>query len=765
MRIDRCHRRGAVILVGILAVGVGVRPAWASARRAVATVDTMPATRPAPVASIADVTERMRACIAQLVAGLASDDPKACVIAQEDLLSLHAGFLAALSSHAQDGDLEVRIRVRDLLAQIAVQARVSRILLKLPDGERGKIRRLRRRSPRLFEQVLSPDWSQRSKALAALAEPGKDPRHLASPLLVMSLRHPSPELATAAATAAAAGDYRSDAVIDALTDLLERTWRRASNDGSYGYIGPGSRQSNPHVAALNALAVIASPRAVPKLLELLMKDRSWDTRRNAVIADAIAASEDLRTIPVLMKELGRTSPQRSWWVERVRGSTVPADYALLILLKLTGQSPGSYGLLRFDYYNTPYLGFIKAKDRRAAGAKFKKWWTANKDAGPYKDLGPLSAPRQGGKLTPTPASAKHQQTASAPHDGGPVVEVQAFREELISQVQLLVGRLGSRRLRSRLRAHGGLLTMHRTYMESMIFHAGRSSAPVRAQLLDVVGDAVTDSRMYNVRASLPKNDRDKFSRLEADRPHLLRDSFSLSWKRRVRAMKEVQTMADPNALAEPLVVMALRGSPERLVIAAAKAVESGKYHSDRIVEALADILAKTSQNAWRSTRYSSAQPNVDQHMPHIAAMKAIGRVKNPNAAPFLLALMSDGRTALDRNAMLAEALAATGDRRIIPTLLSRLSETRVWTTMSTGKSVVTVAPCDPALMALIKLTGQDPKDYKLLKWPRRETFYGFRDRKQRAAAIKKFKDWWAENKTTPRYRDLKPITLPKIRKK
>ena len=798
MRIIGGHWHGGAVaaaLVAAVAVGVAAGTVQRTVSKA---VDTRPATAPgsAPAGAPArrplahkDLEAHMLLGVGRLVVDLASDDPQSCIRAQADLLSLQAGFLAALSKHTDDADLEVRVRVKDLLGKIALETRVSRILLKLPPVERDKLRRLRRRRPRLFGEMLSPDWSRRVKTIGELTRRGTDPQRLASPLLIMSLHHPSSELVVAAADAVAAGNYRSDAVIDALTGLLERTWtwQRGSSRSDYEY-DPGRRAelgaAAMNAAALNANTATGTPRAVPKLLELLTSRRSVDARRLAALAEAIASAGELRAIPTLIYELRRTSPQRRWWAENIRGSTTPADYALFILLRLTGQAPRSYGLLYFDYYGRPQLGFAESKDRRAAVAKFRKWWAANRDKGPFKGLKPLPALPSGTtvrspklasgrstsgpkKRTGPPAASPASAPATAPLPrpaARKIVRIDSLRDDLASRVDDLARQLGSGRLASRLRAHRDLLAMQQAYLDSLVAHADRCGPDVRAQLMDVITDALTEARLHNARVKLPKQVWRKLAGLEPDRPHLLKDAFSLSWKRRVKAMTEIRTMDDSNALAEPLVVMGLRGSVPQVVTAAARAAETGRYHSDRIVEALTDILLKAPRGAWGSG-WRGPRPD-QQRLPHLAALKALGKVRNPKAAPLLLALLLDQRSAdYVRDGMLADALAATGDKRVIPLLLPRLARSRFTSSMSTGKTVVTAAPSDAALMALIKLTGQDPKDYKFQQWPRRESFYGFRDNKQRSAAIKKFKDWWARNKTTPAYRDLKPITLPEVRVK
>ena len=65
----------------------------------------------------------------------------------------------------------------------------------------------------------------------------------------------------------------------------------------------------------------------------------------------------------------------------------------------------------------------------------------------------------------------------------------------------------------------------------------------------------------------------------------------------------------------------------------------------------------------------------------------------------------------------------------------------------------------------LRLTKQDPANYKFV-FPALDehmgSIFGFKDIKDRAKAIKQFKQWWEKNKDTEPYKGLKPLPLPDL---
>jgi len=755
----------AVVLLGSALTAAGPADRTPAAPRA----EPNAAPKAAPPITAPPTPEELRIrlgrCVDQRVADLASDDPQRCVQGQTALLGLARVYLDALSQYVDHDDLETRVRARDLLSHVLTETRVCRILLKLPPAQRAKLHELRKQEPGLFQEMLAKDWARRVQAVRELTEPRRDPKHLAEPLLILSLQHPSAKLVSAAATAAGGGDYRSDAMVDALLALLVRHWDRYDEYPPYAYRGgDDGGPANPATAALWALQELNSPRAVPGLLALLCKDSGSDISRQVALAELIGAAGERRAIPALIERLDRVAPRRRWHGADVRGTYTPADFAFLALLRLTGQAPSSYDFTYGHQYDRPFVMFATRARRRAAFAKFRQWWDQQKDNKPYRGLEPLKIPDlatvgrfpQGGQ---TAASAK---AVPDPPSAPAIVDTGALRDALAARVHELARKLGAGRLRERTDAHGDLTRLHDTYLAFLLAHANAATPEVHGQLVDVLGDLVVEARLCSTRAALSPTDRKKFTELDRTHPQLLKNVFSLAVQRRLKAMERIRTMDDPNGLAEPIVLMGLRDPLPEMLVAAGRAAESGKYRSDAIVAALQQILIDTPDNAWNYGWYGRGDPPARR--PAMAAVTALQKIQNPKAPAVLLAVLIEGRSGrLDRDILLAGALVATGDKRVIPHLIPMLARSASRMSTRSGSKTVTMVSCDPFLMALIKLTGQDPKDYKFVDWPHGDKYYGFQSDADRKAAIAKFKSWWRKNRSTPTYRKLGPIDVPKLR--
>jgi hypothetical protein len=129
-------------------------------------------------------------------------------------------------------------------------------------------------------------------------------------------------------------------------------------------------------------------------------------------------------------------------------------------------------------------------------------------------------------------------------------------------------------------------------------------------------------------------------------------------------------------------------------------------------------------------------------------------------------LSSENRYQLARSLKFAEALGATGETRLIPTLLEQLDQRQQILGGSFGDIEYNTAMCDGALLALIHLTGQSAKTYNMLATYDPEyddTAMGFVKDADRVKAIKSFRAWFAKQQAQGRYKDIKPFPVKKRR--
>lgn len=707
---------------------------------------------------------------------------------RQRLLAIQRAYLAPLRDCLRQEDPEIRLRAQDLLESVLFESRMARIMAGLEPDQREKLREFRAAQPRLTAQMFSADWSRRLWALRQIGRL-KDPEGLAEPLVILSLRHPWPELVGAAVTLAGKGAYRSAAMVDALLDV-------ASVSQQEVYQGYRGYQRMPaHLAALGALQAINSPRAAPRLAAMLIHNHSYDLARNLAIAEALAATSDKRVVPPLMKALKPSGQYMGWGAGETTGSSSNVDFCFHALLRLTGQSGSAYKFLQVEYYDSSYVGFRNDKDRQEAYRNMAQWWVQHEGKGPYAGLEPLEISADGqdvgsrvatGAATMPSAAATRMATdggavaAAAKADAKPnntrasAAAAEPNLGELLPEVSATVRQLmagfGGSNSRLRGQAERSLLEVHQAYLDAMIQLPQGSDGNLPRRAIDALGDAVAEAGVAAAFCKLSADEQGRLEVLEAQHPRMVTDLFSLSWQKRVSAVGAIGSLDDPNALAEPLLVLALRDSLPQITVAAAAVAARGKYRSPAVTDAMMQILLNTSLQEWNYVDFNNmGDGNITDSMsPHLAVLTAMRKMASPQVAPVLLALEQRGMSMnVQRDAAFARVLIATGEKRMIPLLLERLDNVQVQGTWSTGKTIVTVAPSDVPLMILVCLTGQDPAAYAFTYWPSgpgrsSNAMFGFKDDKDRKDAIAKFRDWWAQNRDSAEYRALEPLIIPAL---
>lgn len=740
--------------------------AWASAgpsaeTRPAATQATTEAasSRPASTEAVKGEIFRRFGVIARV---LSAGDAAAAGRARAAVIDVQRALLDAVLARAADSDPEVRARIREILGQITGDVRLRRVLLKLPEAEGRKLLAFQKRHGDVFAAGFSADMDRRLAAVRRIDELA-DPQGLAGPLLALFILGPSPELAEAAARAAAREDYHCDLVVDSLCRMVYRHWMGADGGSSRHLRAP-----RPAEAGLEALAALRAPRAAPMLLSLLVHGGRKDAELRVLLAEALGSTGELRLIAPLMAELRRTEVEHSRGMQEVRVGTARADYALLALLMLTRQSPGPYALVHTtdERSNWVLFGFSDAKKRSAAVARLRQWWQENRGSSPYRGL-------KGLPVADNPVDAigpsRPDRPPSPPAPAGTApataerIDTADLADTLAAQVDRTVERFHLPRLSRRREAQAELLGLHGSLVDGL---AAASAADDRAAkaIVGVLGDMVAEARSAEAMAGLSPDERRELSRLRQAEPQLCADVFALSWGRNLEALKKIGALAGPPARsAEALVAVLLRHPSPHMRCEAARLAARCEYRSRAVTAALCDILANVPADRW-DTYHHAGLP-----VPHMEALKAVSATGSKEAAPVLLALLrrQAGVHQLSRQRF-AEALVATGEVRAVPALIEVLNSAgSTYGTWSMNKVRITLSPADAPLMALVKLTGQRTEDYGLAQLPTKYGSYGinpigFASEDQRKAAVRKFLQWWRQNKDRPPYKNLAPLAVPAL---
>ncbi|HUT56529.1 MAG TPA: hypothetical protein VNA25_01500 [Phycisphaerae bacterium] len=708
-----------------------------------------------PADAQADAAARLSQFARRRVAALAGRNERQARQARQQLVALQRALIDSLAPHADDADLEVRLRVRSAMNDCCIECRLVRILAYLPPASHDQLRQFRRSQPEILDKLLSHNASHCASALRSIS-PKTDPNGLAEPLMALMLRHPVAPLAAEAALAAARCEYRSPGVIEGLDGMMERfrNYHQTYDHRNVHEAVP------PFDAAMIALRAIGGPATTPVLLRQLNLARNQgDTilaiKRSALTAEALVATGDKRAIDPLVQSL--ESGGGRWWLWRARerdGNTSPDDHALHVAMRLTGQSLDSYRMIQVKGFGFVHAAFLTGADRRAAYKKMRKWWSDHRNLPPYKGVQPLRVPARGRTISPTAAGAAPADGPTA--DDEPPPKIDAELAALIRrQAGKAVEAFGAEGLARRTQGHEQVLALQRALLAPLSDPPADANDRLHGLLLQVLADITTETNYLTAIAAMPADQRSDVRAVggRLGGPDAVRDLYAPNWRRRLAAIQRIVGMPDPNGLAEPLIIAALQDIHPAVALPAAEALANGCYHSDELLNVIVEAFARLPSCHWHYGTWE------DPQMKLLWAMRrGLAKARNPRALPVLLAILNQRHDrSVDPAERTAYVLASTGEKRLIPSMIDMLEDTRIrlW---SGGDERFTIARSDIALMVMVNVSGQREADYGFVydKFPSGPVF-GFADAKARREAIAKFRQWWQTHKDTPEYRDLKPL--------
>ncbi len=359
---------------------------------------------------------------------------------------------------------------------------------------------------------------------------------------------------------------------------------------------------------------------------------------------------------------------------------------------------------------------------------------------------------------PSHGDPAQAEPAEAPPD--PPAEQDLSALPLDQHLQRVVDRTAAavaREPRQAQHARRRIRTLHRAMLEPLLAQADHEDAEVRIRVLESLDALARNSRILRVMAKLPPDQRRKLTTFRTRHQVVFDEIFSEDLEERTRAVGELVKIEDPDRLAEPLIAMLLRHPDAAFVKAGLQAVCDRKYDSRAIVDGLLYRVNKSSgPGTWWDIDSSDSQAGL--------ALEALRLIKAKRAARPLLEhlVKSENRYQLARSLKFAEALGATGEKRLIPTLLELLDERQQILGGSFRDTEYNTAMCDAPLLALIHLTGQRVQTYNMIAAFDPEyddTAMGFAKDADREKAIKSFRAWLAEQQAKGRYKDIEPFPV------
>lgn len=330
---------------------------------------------------------------------------------------------------------------------------------------------------------------------------------------------------------------------------------------------------------------------------------------------------------------------------------------------------------------------------------------------------------------------------------------------LRSRADALIDAMAAPRYRDRRAAQQSLRALHAAYLGALAEFADDEA--LRDGVIETLGENVAEAAIARDLAGMDPPRRRRVQQFRAENPALFADMYSLSWTRQLAALRAVAKLPETDTRAEHFVLQAVEHASPLIAAEALNLLKTGRYRSDAVVDALCRIVEEQAPPNWRQSYYDSSKP-----APHLAALEALEKIASRHAAPLLARMLLDPQhSSACRDGLLATTLAATGEKRALPLLMDAM-ELKSYRSSSASRNGKTVSwqTGDTRLLAAIRLTGQKESQYGMTSlaepYDRLATLFGFAEDSQRAAALKKFRQWWAENQDKPPYKDLTPLALP-----
>ncbi|MBN1554124.1 MAG: hypothetical protein JXA11_05220 [Phycisphaerae bacterium] len=684
----------------------------------------------------AELQRRLAPFIRHAVTAKDADAEKA----SQRLVNLHEAFLAVLVECKSSEDLEVRVRAEEALQQAVLQARLRRVEAMLPEPLAGKFREFLRARPQRVGDLFSRDPNRQIQALRRLEEE-KDPRGLAEPVLILCLKHPSETLRAWAMAAGVKKQYRSDLFVEALCDLIERNLN-LQNQGYYSFSSESNRDDPPNVmeTAFDALRTIRPKHAGERLLTMLDGEDEYRMDARLYLAEALGALRD----PALIRRLIQMLPQhpRSHYTRSFDGQSITfavGDDILLALLRLTDQSPGQYNLRAessVQYYGA-MLGFVSQADRDKAYALFRDWWKKNRRREEFQLPAARSQP------TSAPATSRPAREFTPPTDR----QAEALVRRVARRTRELVREFSHPNYRHREKAFKELRALQGAMLKAISAGGNTDSPEQRRARLGLMGRMVVSARIQEFYFEQSPESLQPLAALREEKPEAFRAYFGLSSRRRSDALK-ILAAEDKARRAEGLLIDALQSDDDAITPAALKVLESGGYRSETLRKLLA---GEVSDRFLHKLKQQHGYYRQDMFNSYQVWFNALGAVGGEQCLDVLVGCFDLQQWQIHNcYRFLVEAVVKCDDPRVVEMLLPHLKKTNVVFGYSVQGKNIQCAVSDFVLMALIRLTKQDPKQYSFVFPPygnfNNAMMYGFPDDKTRGKAIEQFRVWYRNRK-------------------
>jgi len=358
-----------------------------------------------------------------------------------------------------------------------------------------------------------------------------------------------------------------------------------------------------------------------------------------------------------------------------------------------------------------------------------------------------------------PAVLTTRPAASRPADD-PAAGLSTRDRELVRLVQIEIAaqvrqmRTGNARQRDR--AGKSILNLHRQILLPLIAAQEKTKILSTRDLQRVLTEWAWDLRLARLGAELDAESVARLRKLRSAKPDIFAHLIAADPAVQVVGFHKLQAWPDPDRLAEPLMLRALRDMNPLLVQQAVVLMQKDRYRSQDALEGLLEAY----DGRAMAVRYEP--PETVLFSLRMQMLPVLGKFDDPRVEPILLQGLLQ-RYGTSRAVALADELARRGARGAVAAIMDSITDSDLLVlTRTTGGGVTsTYASADPLLYAVLMLTDQDTYDYGLAV-PRNNKGVllqiGFEDLQARQAAVEQLRTWWAENRNKPPYSTTDPIT-------
>ncbi len=608
-----------------------------------------------------------------------------------------------------------------------------------------------------------------------------DPHKLTQSLMVTALLMDCDELLSPIAMSVSNGDYCSDQMAAALAyGLLKANAATPDPNDSVAT----RLHSLGHPDVLEAIGTTKSRKATQMLLSVLAAGcegkgtNPYQTvQTHAPVALALCELGDMRIVPALMDLLAGRDESTELAMGTVDGrmSMKAKDLLIYCAVKLTKQSLSQYGIQEFSQNQMHFIGFATNDAREEAVKKLRQWWEDNKVLAPYRELHPLEVLQlaQVAKnpyvvLHPEGSAAATKPSSSRPTDRLDMAAVSAAAPELAKQLtqasQKAVDVFRTGRVTQRQAAAEAVMALYRAYVTGVAGELASSTTQVAAIAGESLERVLSEARFNSFIGTLSSADRTRVFAFRKANSELVSSVFSARWKKSLAGIRKLGSSQGDDG--DPILVYCLSHSSPEVLMAAAEAVASGKFKSDAVIDRLNEIIANGPPQWWQRM-VNSPKPMFKEHAAYVALMK----IHSPRSTGTVLALLLDKRPNFWHDCYSqfyqTDLLATIGDKRALPVLLARMGDQNQTMSSTINGKQITSFEGDAALLAAIRISGQDAKDFKMLieKWGGGSSVsvFGFAAQADREEARKKMRAWWEKNKDAAENKDLGPLVVPTLK--